>query len=113
MLQEVWTNLIGNACKFAAVQAAARVAVGSATDAIGTVYYVRDNGVGFDMRYSHRLFRVFERLHTDPELGGTGMGLAIVQRVLQRHAGAVWAEGSPGEGATFHFRLPHRNLSTE
>jgi light-regulated signal transduction histidine kinase (bacteriophytochrome) len=113
MLQQVWTNLIGNACKFAAVQATPRVTVGCATDAGGTVYFVRDNGVGFDMRYSHRLFRVFERLHTDPEFGGTGVGLAVVQRVLQRHAGAVWAEGSPGEGATFYFRLPHRSASTQ
>ena len=111
MLQQVWTNLIGNACKFAAVQPTPRVAVGCAADASGAVYFVRDNGVGFDMRYSHRLFRVFERLHTDPELGGTGVGLAVVQRVLQRHAGAVWAEGSPGEGATFYFRLPHRSAS--
>ena len=113
MLQQVWMNLIGNACKFAAGQAAPRVTVGSTTDASGTIYFVCDNGVGFDMRYSHRLFRVFERLHTDPLFGGTGVGLAVVQRVLQRHAGAVWAEGTPGDGATFYFRLPDRSASPE
>jgi PAS domain S-box-containing protein len=105
MLRQVWTNLIGNACKFSSRQTSPRVAVGANTDEKGTVYFVWDNGVGFDMRYSDRLFRVFERLHGDATYGGAGVGLAVVQRVIQRHAGSVWAEGFPGEGATFHFRL--------
>jgi PAS domain S-box-containing protein len=110
MLRQVWSNLIGNACKFSQGKDAPQVAIGSTTDAEGTIYFVWDNGVGFDMRYRDRLFRVFERLHTDVQFGGTGVGLAVVQRVMQRHSGVVWAEGFPGEGSTFYFRLPDRSL---
>ena len=107
MLRQVWSNLLANACKFSRSQASPAVSVGSTSHADGTVYFVCDNGVGFDMRYSDRLFRVFERLHTDAQFGGTGVGLAIVQRIMQRHSGTVWGEGSPGDGATFFFRLPN------
>jgi PAS domain S-box-containing protein len=106
MLRQVWTNLLGNACKFSHGRPAPRVAVGSTRDAQGTVYFVWDNGVGFDMRYRDRLFRVFERLHPDAQFPGAGVGLAVVQRVIHRHSGTVWAEGFPGEGSTFYFRLP-------
>jgi PAS domain S-box-containing protein len=108
MLRQVWANLLTNACKFSRSQGSPAVTVGSTTHQDGTVYFVCDNGVGFDMRYSDRLFRVFERLHTDAQYGGTGVGLAIVQRIMQRHAGTVWGVGAPGDGATFFFRLPDR-----
>jgi light-regulated signal transduction histidine kinase (bacteriophytochrome) len=106
MLRQVWTNLIDNACKFAGASVAPRVEIGSRRDETGWIYFVRDNGVGIDMRYAHRLFRVFERLHNDPRFAGSGVGLAIVHRIVQRHGGSIWAEGEPGRGATFHFRIP-------
>ena len=106
LLRQVWTNLIGNALKYSAKQAEARVDIGAREEAGENVYWVRDNGAGFDMRYAEKLFGVFQRLHRADEFEGTGVGLAIVQRIVARHGGRVWAEGAPGAGACFYFSLP-------
>jgi len=106
MLRQVFVNLIGNAIKFTRHQAAAVVEVGSRSGDGETTYYVSDNGVGFDEKYGHKLFGVFQRLHSEEEFEGTGVGLALVQRVIHRHGGKVWAEGKPNLGATFYFTLP-------
>jgi len=106
MLRQVMTNLLSNAIKFSAKAAGPRVEIGFRDDRRDTIYYVRDNGVGFDDRYAGKLFGVFQRLHTEEEFGGTGIGLAIVQRIVQRHGGRVWAESPRGQGATFYFSLP-------
>ncbi len=107
MLRQVFANLIGNAWKFTRERADATIEIGSLTEGDETIYFVKDNGAGFDMRYAGKLFRVFERLHRADEFEGTGVGLAIVQRVVQRHGGRVWAEASVGQGATFSFTLPN------
>ncbi len=106
LLRQVWDNLIRNAVKFSARAAAPRVEIGGGRSAAGVEYFVRDNGAGFDMEYAGKLFGVFERLHTASEFEGTGVGLAIVRRIVLRHGGAVAAEGAPGKGATFRFMLP-------
>jgi PAS domain S-box-containing protein len=107
MLRQVFANLIGNAWKFSRDRADATIEIGSFEDGGETIYFVKDNGAGFDMDYASKLFRVFERLHRADEFEGTGVGLAIVQRVVQRHRGRVWAEARVGGGATFYFALPH------
>lgn len=104
LLRQVWANLLGNAVKYSRTRAPAIVEVGY--DPARTAYFVRDNGVGFEMKYAGKLFGVFERLHSTTEFEGTGVGLAIVQRIVQRHGGEVSAEGEPGRGATFSFTLP-------
>jgi signal transduction histidine kinase len=106
LVRQVWTNLLSNAIKFTGRTAAPRIEVGGESKDGESVYYVRDNGAGFDMRYYEKMFGVFQRLHGDQEFGGTGVGLALVQRVVERHGGRVWAEGKVGEGATFWFSLP-------
>jgi PAS domain S-box-containing protein len=106
LLRHVWQNLIGNALKFSAKADAPRVLIG-ATRSDGRVeFFVRDNGAGFDMRYAGKLFGLFQRLHAPAEFEGTGVGLAIVQRIVHRHGGEVRGEGEPGRGATFRFSLP-------
>jgi light-regulated signal transduction histidine kinase (bacteriophytochrome) len=105
MLERVWRNLLDNAVKFSAGKADARITVGANPGNGETVYFVSDNGVGFDMQYAGKLFGVFQRLH-GAEFPGTGIGLAIVKRIVVRHGGRVWADGKIGEGATVSFALP-------
>jgi light-regulated signal transduction histidine kinase (bacteriophytochrome) len=106
LLKQVLDNLLGNAWKFSAGQARTEITVGHETSSAGqTVYFVRDNGAGFDMAYADKLFGAFERLHTQDEFVGTGIGLATVQRIIARHGGKIWGESAPGCGATFYFTL--------
>lgn len=107
LMRQVWINLLSNACKFSGGRTVPRIEVtGWKGQGDDCVYCVRDNGVGFDMAYYGRLFGVFQRLHSEEQFPGTGVGLAIVQRVISRHGGRVWAEGKPNEGAAFFFALP-------
>jgi light-regulated signal transduction histidine kinase (bacteriophytochrome) len=109
LLKQVLVNLIANAIKFTAPRAVGVIEIGFREMARQTVYSIRDNGVGFDMRYAHRLFDVFQRLHRADEFEGTGIGLSIVRRIIQRHGGSIWAESEPGKGATFYFSLTDTN----
>jgi light-regulated signal transduction histidine kinase (bacteriophytochrome) len=106
LVKQVWANLLGNAIKFSGKREQPVIEVGGREDGAETVYFVKDNGAGFDMQYYDQLFGVFRRLHGAHEFAGTGVGLAIVQRVVTRHGGRVWAEGKVGEGAVFYFSLP-------
>lgn len=105
LLRQVFINLLANAFKFTRHTAAATVEVGAKFEDHETVYFVRDNGAGFDMRYAAKLFGVFQRLHAASEFEGTGIGLSLAQRIVQRHGGRIWAEGAVGQGATFYFTL--------
>jgi light-regulated signal transduction histidine kinase (bacteriophytochrome) len=98
-------NLLGNAFKFTGKRLQARIEFGRNDIGGDAVYYVRDNGSGFDMKFSAKLFGAFERLHSQAEYPGTGIGLATVHRIIQRHGSRVWAEAEPGKGATFYFTL--------
>ncbi len=106
MITQVMTNLISNAVKYSGKKENPTVEIGCTTDKDQIVYYVKDNGAGFDMRYYDKLFGVFQRLHSAKHFEGTGVGLALVQRILKKHNGEVWAESVPDEGATFYFSLP-------
>jgi len=106
LMRQVWLNLVSNAVKFSSQREEAFIEVGFETRKDEIVYYIRDNGAGFDMAYAANLFGVFQRLHGIKDFEGTGVGLAIVQRIIQRHGGRVWGEGKVDGGATFYFALP-------
>ncbi len=105
LLKQVWVNLISNAVKYSSKREKPRIEIRHITHDHSTVYVVNDNGVGFDMRYAHKLFGVFQRLHSESEYEGTGIGLAIVHRIIERHGGTVWAEAEVDKGATFYFTI--------
>lgn len=105
LLKQVYANLLANAIKYSGLRPEAKIEVGAITMGLGPVYYVRDNGTGFDMAYAGKLFAMFERLHLPAEFEGNGVGLALVRRIVERHGGKVWADSAPDKGATFFFRL--------
>jgi len=107
-IRQVWANLIANAIKFSSKEKKPLIKICGHTENGLNVYCVKDNGVGFNPEYAHKLFGVFQRLHKSDDFEGTGVGLAIVQRIIHRHGGKVWAEGEEGKGATFYFSLPLR-----
>ncbi|MFW5821161.1 MAG: transporter substrate-binding domain-containing protein [Bacteroidota bacterium] len=109
LIKQVWQNLIDNALKYSSKSEEKRILIGSESDTQEIVYYIKDSGAGFNEKYKDKLFGVFQRLHTENEFQGTGVGLAIVQRIVHRHGGKVWAESKINEGATFYFSLPRIN----
>jgi signal transduction histidine kinase len=106
LIKQVWINLLSNAIKYSKYKSKTCIEIGSYKEEHLTVYYVKDNGAGFDMEYYDKLFGVFQRLHSQEEFEGTGIGLAIVQKIVNRHNGTVWAESTLNEGASFYFSLP-------
>jgi PAS domain S-box-containing protein len=111
LLRQVWTNLISNALKYSSKREVAVIEIGARQENGEDVYFIRDNGSGFDMRYAKKLFGVFQRLHRQDEFKGTGVGLAIVQRIVHRHGGRIWADSAVEAGATFHFTLQKESKS--
>jgi light-regulated signal transduction histidine kinase (bacteriophytochrome) len=113
MIRQLWTNLIGNAVKFTGKRASAAIEIGVTPGAAGEqIYFVRDNGAGFDMRYADKLFGVFSRLHSTEEFPGTGVGLALAKRIVDRHGGTIRGEGEVNKGAIFSFTIPDSRNST-
>ncbi len=106
LIRQVWMNLLSNSIKYTGKHPRPVIEISGYTDGAGHVYCVKDNGAGFDMRHYDKLFGIFQRLHDAEQFSGSGVGLAIVERVIRRHGGRVWAEGKMGEGATFFFSLP-------
>jgi light-regulated signal transduction histidine kinase (bacteriophytochrome) len=106
MMRQVWINLVGNAIKYSRNKELAVIEIGRMEDNDRAVFFVKDNGAGFDMAYKDKLFGVFQRLHKNNEFEGTGVGLALVKRIIDRHKGEIWADAKVGEGATFYVSLP-------
>jgi light-regulated signal transduction histidine kinase (bacteriophytochrome) len=113
LLRIMLQNLIANAWKYSSKKTSTEITLGKQESNNGTVFYVRDNGAGFDMRYVNKLFGAFQRLHGSDEFEGTGIGLATVQRIVARHGGKVWAESEEGKGATFYVQLPEVSADTK
>jgi light-regulated signal transduction histidine kinase (bacteriophytochrome) len=108
MINQVLVNLLSNAIKFTLTRETAMIEVDGYTKNDENIYYVRDNGTGFDMQFSDKLFGLFQRIHSSKEVKGTGIGLVIVKNIIEKHGGRVWAEGKPDEGAKFYFTLPKK-----
>jgi light-regulated signal transduction histidine kinase (bacteriophytochrome) len=106
LIRLVWNNLISNAIKYSSKKPHSIIFIGSDQNDGNITYFIKDNGVGFDMQYKLKLFIVFQRLHDETEFEGNGVGLAIAQRIILKHGGKVWGEGEVGKGATFYFSLP-------
>jgi light-regulated signal transduction histidine kinase (bacteriophytochrome) len=113
LLRQVLLNLVGNAVKYSSKAEHPLIEIGSIKDTEKRIYYIKDNGVGFDMKYSDKLFGVFQRLHSAQEFEGTGVGLALAKRIINKHGGDIWAESVPGEGATFYFSMPIKSDKNE
>jgi light-regulated signal transduction histidine kinase (bacteriophytochrome) len=107
MIEQVWINLVSNAVKYSSKKEQPIIEIGSVNENGYVTYFVKDNGVGFNMDFKDKLFGVFQRLHRPEDFPGTGVGLAIVKRIIHRHGGEVWAESKMNEGATFYFTLPN------
>jgi light-regulated signal transduction histidine kinase (bacteriophytochrome) len=105
-IKQVWINYISNAIKYSEKSGQPRIEIGALAQNVQTTYYIKDNGVGFDYRYMDKLFKVFQRLHSSGDFEGTGVGLAIVEKIISKHGGKVWAEAEVDKGATFYFSLP-------
>ena len=112
MLQVLIENLLQNAWKYSSKKEKARIEFGEAANEKNQIFYVKDNGAGFDMTYSDKLFGAFQRLHGTDEYPGTGIGLALVKRIICRHGGDVWAEGEVSVGSTFYFSIPKQRKQT-
>lgn len=111
MLKQVWTNLISNAVKYSQKKEKPRVEIGAQIKEGTFIYYVKDNGAGFDMKNYSRLFGMFQRLHSEKEFNGTGIGLAVVKRIVNKHDGEIWADSDPGNGSNFYFTLNGNSIS--
>ncbi len=106
VIRQVFANFLSNAIKFTKAAETAIIEIGGKQLGKEILFYVKDNGIGFDMKYADKLFGIFQRLHSEKEYDGTGIGLAVIEKVISKHGGSVWAESRPGEGATFYFTLP-------
>jgi light-regulated signal transduction histidine kinase (bacteriophytochrome) len=106
MLRQIWMNLVSNAIKYSSGKSDPFIRIGEKLSGDEITFFIKDNGVGFDMKYSEKLFAVFHRLHGSDVFEGTGVGLSIVKRLVTKHGGQVWAEAEKGVGATFYFTIP-------